>query len=178
VSVEADFWAGLFVDLGVRVEWLGQALDAVPTEDASAAAVVRLHSYAHALRELSASLERVHTHRADPELEALFVLDGPLAGFLSRLYAWCEEIGTDFERMAAALRRREPTSIVFTHKKVDESYAQFDALMNAIRRADAALRQRDGASDPQKWQTFSEHLEELMWATEWVHLALVRRPGD
>ncbi len=172
VSTESDFWADLFLDLGVRVEWLSQALDAVPKEDASAASVVRLHSYARALTELQASLERVQKQRADPELKPLFALDGPLAGYLSRLYAWCEEIGNDFERMARALRRHEPTSIVFSHRTVDQSYAHFDALMTKMRLADGS------GIDPQKWRAFSEHLEELMWATEWVHLALVRRPGE
>jgi hypothetical protein len=32
-SSESDFWAGLFVDLSVRIEWLEQALDAVPHFD-------------------------------------------------------------------------------------------------------------------------------------------------
>lgn len=173
-SAESDFWAGLFLDLSVRVEWLGQALDALPKEDVSAAAVGRLRNYAHALSELHASLERVQKHRATPQLKPLFVLDGPLAGYLSRLYAWCEEIGNDFERMAAALRRREPTSIVFSHGKVNKSYAHFEALTEAVRRAHDSAQ----ASEPEAWRSFSENLEELFWATEWVHLALARRPGE
>ena len=177
-STESDFWAGLFLDLGVRIEWLGQALDALPKEDVSASAVVRVRSYAHALAELHAALERVQKHRSSPLLKPLFVLDGALAGYLSRLYAWCEEIGKDFERMAAALRRREATSIVFSHRAVNASYAQFEALTTAMRRANEAHRERIGTSDPQAWRSFSEQIEELIWATEWVHLTLARSPGQ
>src|SRR4051812_45658717 len=86
LSTEADFWAGLFLDMSVRVEWVEQALDAVPTEVVSAAALVRLRSYARALQELHAALDRVQTHRADERLKPLFSLDGPLAAYLSRLY--------------------------------------------------------------------------------------------
>src|SRR5271166_88799 len=134
-SGESDFWAGLFLDLCVRVEWLGQAVDAVPKEDASAAAVVRLRSYAHALGELKHAIERVQAHRNEPNLKPLFSLEGTLAGYLSRLYGWCEEVGADFERMAVALRRRQPTSIVFSHQAVNASYAHFEELVVALRHA-------------------------------------------
>jgi hypothetical protein len=177
-SGEADFWAGLFLDLTVRIEWLTQALDAVPKEDASAAALVRMRSYARALEELHAALERVHEHRVDPRLKPLFSLDGALAGFLSRLYGWCEEIGDDFERMAAALRRKLPTSTVFSHHAVNSSYAHFDALIAAVRRANAAAHEKQAGGDAGAWGAFDESLEELIWAAEWVHMTLARRPGE
>jgi hypothetical protein len=177
-SGEADFWAGLFVDLSVRVEWLSQSLDAVPKEDASAAALVRLRTYARALHELRETLERVHTHRANPTLKPLFSLDGALAGFLSRLYGWCDEIGNDFERMAVSMRRRLPTSTVFSHKAVNTSYAQFEKHFAAVRHANGVAHELHGAKDPTLWRAFDESLEELIWATEWVHMTLARRPGD
>lgn len=175
LSAESDFWAGLFLDLTVRVEWLEQALDAVPKEDASAEALVRLHAYAKALRELHDAIEHVQGHRADPALKPLFVLDGPLAGYLSRLYGWCDEIGEDFERMAVALRRRQPTKIVFSHQKVNASYAHFDGLFAAMRTANDAARDGD-ASESRR--AFDQRLEELIWATEWVHTTLARPPGS
>jgi hypothetical protein len=180
-STEADFWAGLFLDLAIRVEWLGQALDAVPKEDASAAAVVRLRSYARALEELRHAVEQVQRHRANDRLKPLFSLEGPLAALLSRLYAWCEEIGEDFERMAVALRNRRPTTIVFSHRAVNASYAEFAKLIAAIRKVeDAHARDRDGATteQAQHWRRFDEDLEELIWATEWLHMTLARRPGE
>lgn len=176
-SIEADFWADLFLDLTVSIEWLGQALDAIPKEEASAEAVVRLRSYSRALEELRPALERVQVQRADSELKTLFNLGGPLALFLSRLYAWCGEIGEDFERMAAALRRHEPIRIVFSHKAVNESYAQFDALISAVRRANEGTRNAS-ALPKAKARAFEERLEELFWATEWLHLALARSPGE
>lgn len=162
----------------MRVEWLGQALDAVPKEDASAAALVRLRGYARALADLAHAIERVQAHRADPLLKPLFSLEGPLAGYLSRLYGWCDEIGTDFERMAVALRRRQPTSMVFSHKAVNASYAQFDELTAVLRHTNDVARDLHGAKNPSEWRMFEEHLEELIWAGDWVHMALARRPGD
>lgn len=176
-STETDFWAGLFLDLGVRVEWLGQALEAVPHEGASAAADVRLRSYARALEELHQAIARVQAHRAEPMLKPLFSLEGPLAGYLSRLYGWCEEIGTDFERMASALRRREPTTVVFSHRAVNNSYAAFDELVVAMRRTLDIARELH-AEDAASWRAFDEHLEELVWATEWLHMTLARPPGE
>lgn len=176
-STEFDFWTGLFLDLSVRVEWLEQALDAVPKEDASAAALVRLRSYMRALEELQHALKHVQTHRADVSLKPLFALEGPLAAYLSRLYGWCEEIGNDFERMAVALRRREPTTTVFSHRAVNNSYAHFSELVESMRRANDAVRQVH-AGDPQVKRAFDERIEELIWATEWVHMTLARKPGD
>ena len=177
-SGEADFWAGLFIDLTVRVEWLTQALDAVPKEDASASALVRMRSYERALKELEVAVGHVQAHRKSTLLKPLFSLDGPLAGLLSRLYGWCEEIGSDFERMAVAMRRKLPTSTVFSHKTVNSSYAQFEKLFAAVRTANGAARGRPEADDAAAWRSFDESVEELIWATEWVHMTLARRPGD
>jgi len=175
-STEADFWAGLFHELTERLERLGEALAAIPQEDASAASVVRVKSYARALDELRAALEHVHTHRADPRLKPTFTLEGPLAGFLSRLYAWSDEIGTDFERMAIALRKKEPTSVVFSHRAVNRSYAHFSELILAIRRQ-SELASRSAPQDAAARRALDEHVEELIWATEWLHMALARPPG-
>jgi hypothetical protein len=177
-SGETDFWAGLFVDLTLRVEWLTQALDAVPKEDASASALVRMRSYERALKELEVAAGRVQAHRRSELLKPLFSLDGPLAGLLSRLYGWCEEIGSDFERMAVAMRRKLPTSTVFSHKTVNSSYAHFEKFFAAVRTANGEARQRQGAEDSPAWRAFDESIEELIWATEWVHMTLARRPGD
>lgn len=176
-SAESDFWGGLFIDLGVRVEWLGQAIAAVPKEDVSAATLSRLESYAQALAELLSALDRVQTHRSNPKLKPLFSLDGPLAAFLSRLFGWSDEIGDDFERMAAAVRRREPTSVVFSHRAVDKSYAHFEQLIGAMRSAIELAQERNAVDEP-VWRAFNEHVEELIWATEWLHLALARSPGE
>jgi len=177
-SSETDFFAGLFLDLSVRVEWLGQALDAVPTADASASTLVRLRSYAKALNELLASLERVQAHRGDTRLRPLFSLEGPLAGYLSRLYAWCEEIGDDFERMAVALRQGRPTSVIFAHAAVNASYAHFEGLITSMRHSIEISRELHGDADRSTWHAFEEGLEESIWATEWLHMTLARRPGD
>jgi hypothetical protein len=176
ISAETDFWAGLFLDLSLRVEWLGQALDAVPKEDASASALVRLRSYAKALGELHQGIAKVQAHRSDPALKPLFSLDGPLAGYLSRLYGWCASIGDDFERMAAALRDRKPTNVVFSHKAVNASFAEFGTWTESMRRHIAEAKKTQ--ANLEQWRAFEEHLEELIWSTEWVHMTIARPPGE
>jgi hypothetical protein len=137
-----------------------------------------MRSYQHALHELRIAIEHAQAQRSDPRLKPLFTLEGPLAGYLSRLYGWCQEIGTDFERMAAALRRREPTSTVFSHKAVNESYAHFEALVSAMRtQIEVARMLHAKKNDESLWRAFEERLEELIWAAEWVHMTLARPPG-
>ena len=46
-----------------------------------------------------------------------------------------------------------------------------------MRRTVESARARHGQEDPQEWRGFTENIEELIWATEWVHRALARRPG-
>jgi hypothetical protein len=178
ISAETDFWAGLFLDLSLRVEWLGQALDAVPKEDASAAAHVRMRSYARAFGELHQAIARVQAHRSEPALKPLFALDGPLAGYLSRLYGWCATIGDDFERMAVALRGHQPTSIVFSHHAVNASFAEFTRWTEAMRRHVAQGRASQAPGEEATWRAFEEHLEEVIWSTEWVHMTIARPPGE
>ncbi|MGH7436456.1 MAG: hypothetical protein ACRENE_12355 [Polyangiaceae bacterium] len=122
----------------------------------------------------------MQAQRKSAILKPLFSLDGPLAGFLSRLYGWCEEIGNDFERMAVAMRRKLPTSTVFSHKTVNGSYTQFETLFATVRAAHVEARRRHECDerDDSAWRTFDESVEELIWATEWVHMTLARRPGD
>jgi hypothetical protein len=163
--MESELWGRLFLDLSVRVEWLTQALEGVPSDEAGAA---RLRDYARSLAELHGALERVDAHRSDPRLAPLFTLEGPLAGYLSRLYAWCDEIGEDLERMAAALRRGQPTSVVFSFHAVTRSYAHFDEMVGSIRRRLCVER---------VCPRFDQHLEELIWANEWLHMTLARAPG-
>ena len=80
--------------------------------------------------------------------------------------------------MAEALRRREPTTIVFSHGAVNRSYAQFSALAAATRSANENAKARPSAEDQRDWRAFDEHVEELIWATEWLHITLARRPGE
>lgn len=176
-STETDFWAGLFLDLTVRIEWLEQALDVLPREGPSAAAQARLRGYHRALEELRGALDRVQSHRADPRFRPLFALEGELAALLSRLYGWCEEISDDFERMAVALRKKAPTSVVFSHQAVNGWYAHFDELTSRVRHSLEVARDLHGARIPDAWRAFEEHVEELVWATEWLHMALARPPG-
>lgn len=79
--------------------------------------------------------------------------------------------------MAVALRRHQPTRAVFSHKAVNESYAQFDALIDAVRRGNQPTRATSDLPKA-KVRAFDERLEELIWATEWIHLALARSPGE
>lgn len=174
-SNEFTFFEDLFVDLTVRIEWLGQVLDSVPPRDASAAALATLQAYAKALADLRVAIQHLQSHAKDRSFSALFGLEGPLAAYLSRLYAWCEEISTDFEALAVGLRREQPVWTVFSHKAVNGSFEHFNALSEAARKDVARVRAL-GTAAP--WDAFTTHLEEVLWATEWLHLSMARKPGD
>jgi hypothetical protein len=172
-ATEATFFDDLFVDLSVRIEWLAQVLESVPDRESSALA--RLHEYTKALHDLHASLERLHKHAHDKRLSALFALDGPLAAYLSRLYAWCEEMSNDFERLAIGLRKQENVWSVFSAKAVSGSFSHFDDLTAAVRKG--LHRMRAGMPPNDSERAFDAHLEEVLWATEWLHMSLARPPG-
>ena len=170
---EATFFEDLFSDLELRVEWLGQVLDSVPDRESSALA--QLNEYAKALGDLKKALAHLHTHTKDTRLAPLFALDGPLAAYMSRLFAWCEEISDDFERLAVGLRRREAVWTVFSQRMVNVSFEHFDELATAIKKEN--LRVRAGMPPTDDERKFDAHLEEVLWATEWLHMSLARAPG-
>jgi hypothetical protein len=115
-------------------------------------------------------------HQGDRRLKRLFALEGPLAAFISRLYSWCEEISGDFEALAVKLRRNEPVLAIFSHHKVNQSFADFQRLGAALRESMADSRRSDPAAIA-SWATFDTDFEELLWATEWMHMSLAKRPG-
>lgn len=172
MSTERNFFRDLLEDLPVRIEWLEQVIASVP----ESGALDQLRGWAKALRDLHRSISQMQAHLADPRFARLFVIDGPLAAFLSRLFAWCEEITVDFEALALKLRKGEPVLAVFSHKVVSDSYAHFQDLEAALRASLAGFR----ATHPDlqgAWQTFDADFEELLWATEWLHMSLANRPG-
>jgi hypothetical protein len=170
---EATFYLDLFADLALRIEWLEQVIDSVPDSGASA----QLRGWAKALRELHEAIDHLQAHLNDKRFAALFALDAPLAAFLSRLYAWCEEISEDFEQLAVKLRRNEPVLGLFSHKRVNDSFSHFQELSESLRESLAGSRPM--TPDAQAaWRTFDADFEELLWATEWMHMSLASRPGS
>ncbi len=169
---EATFFRDLFGDLTLRIEWLEQVIDGVPDSGAS----TQLRGWAKALRDLHRALDHVQAHLFDKSFARLFDLDAPLAAFLSRLYAWCEEISEDFEELAGKLRRSEPVLALFSHKAVNDSFAHFQELSEALRESLAESRPMT-AQTQAAWKTFDADFEELLWATEWLHMSLATKPG-
>jgi hypothetical protein len=170
---EATFYRDLFADLTLRIEWLEQVIDSVPDSGASA----QLRGWAKALRELHEAIDHVQAHLNDKRFAALFSLDAPLAAFLSRLYAWCEEISEDFEKLAVRLRRNEPVLGLFSHKSVNDSFTHFQELTDALRSSLAQSRPMTPETQA-AWKTFDHDFEELLWATEWMHMSLASKPGS
>src|SRR5579859_2958699 len=136
----STFFRDLVFDLAVRIEWLEQVLDSVPEPQASSGAQVQLRGWAKALHELHHAIVQVQAHLEDPRFAKLFMLDAPLAAFLSRLFSWCEEITVDFEALAVKLRRSEPVFALFPAKAVNESYRRFQELSERLREALAVSR--------------------------------------
>jgi hypothetical protein len=171
-SVERNFFADLLEDLTIRVEWLEQVIESVP----DSGALAQLRGWAQALKELHRALGHMQQHQGDVRFKRLFALEGPLAAFISRLYAWCEEISGDFEALAVKLRRNEPVLAIFSHHRVNESFADFQKLGAALRESLADSRRTDPEAVA-SWATFDRDFEELLWATEWMHMSLAKRPG-
>jgi hypothetical protein len=173
----ASFFHDLLADLTVRLEWLEQVIDGVREPEASSSAVAQLRGWSKAMHDLHAAVTKMQLHLDDKRFARLFDLDGELAGFLSRLYAWCEEISADFEELAAKLRRSEPVLAVFSHRVVSESFAHFQELGEGLRESLAVSRPM--TPDAQAaWRTFDSDFEELLWATEWLHMSLAKQPGS
>jgi hypothetical protein len=170
---EATFFLDLFADLDTRIEWLEQVIDSVPESGAGS----QLRGWAKALRDLHDGIDKVQAHLHDRRFARLFALDAPLAAFLSRLYAWCEEISEDFEELAIKLRRNEPVLALFSHRKVSASFAHFQELTQALRESLAESRPMTPETVA-AWQTFDADFEELLWATEWLHMSLAAKPGS
>jgi hypothetical protein len=169
---EASFFRDLFGDLTLRIEWLEQVVESVPESGASA----QLKGWAKALKDLHEAIEHVQAHLHDKRFAKLFALDAPLAAFLSRLYAWCEEISEDFEALAVKLRRGEPVLALFSHKAVNASFAHFQELSESLRESLAESRPMTSETR-EAWKTFDADFEELLWATEWLHMSLAAKPG-
>jgi hypothetical protein len=173
----ASFFRDLLADLTLRLEWLEQVIDGVREPEASSSAVAQLRGWSKAMRDLHAAVTKLQLHLDDKRFASLFELEGALAAFLSRLYAWCEEISTDFESIATKLRRSEPVLAVFSHRNVSESFSHFQELGEALRESLAVSRPR--TPDAQSaWTTFDADFEELLWATEWLHMSLAKQPGS
>jgi hypothetical protein len=170
---EATFFLDLFADLDTRIEWLEQVIDSVP----DSGALSQLRGWAKALRGLHDGIDRVQAHLHDRRFSRLFALEGPLAAFLSRLYAWCEEISRDFEALAVKLRRNEPVLALLSHKEVTASFAHFQELTQTLRESLAESRPMTPETVA-AWKTFDADFEELLWATEWLHMSLAAKPGS
>jgi hypothetical protein len=172
LSTERNFFHDLLDDLTLRVEWLEQVIESVP----DSGALGQLRGWTKALRDLYGATKHMQAHLDDPRFAKLFAIEGPLAAFLSRLYAWCEEVGAEFEAVAVKLRRNEPVLALFSHQRVNQSFTDFEQL-------GAALRQSIGLHRPSTpetqgaWTTFDSDFEERRWATEWLHMSLAKEPG-
>jgi hypothetical protein len=159
-------------DLALRIEWLEQVIESVP----DSGALGQLRGWAQALSELHTSIVHVQAHLQDQRFKRLFAIEGPLAAYLSRLFAWCEEISRDFEALAVKLRKGEPVLVVFSHRAVNDSFEHFQALEGALRKSLAEARPQAQLPDA-AWATFDRDFEELLWATEWLHMSLANAPG-
>ncbi len=172
MSTERNFFRDLVEDLTVRIEWLEQVIESVP----DSGALLQLRGWAKALRELHKSMAHLQERVADPRYGHLFAIEGPLAAFLSRLFAWCEEITTDFEVLAVKLRKGQPVLAVFSHHEVNASFEHFQELAGRLRDSLVLWRPQNPEAWAE-WKTFDADFEELLWATEWLHMSLASKPG-
>jgi hypothetical protein len=160
-------------DLDVRLEWLEQAIEGISVSWGRA----QLRTWAGGLREVHRCIARAWTHTRDPRFAHVFDRRGALAAFLDALFEWCGAVIADVEAMAVKLRGGRPLLGVFPFKAVSDSYVRFQRLEVAARAALAAqapvLREARSA-----WKVLDSDLEEMFWATEWLHMSLAARPGQ
>ena len=164
-------------DLAVGTEWLEQVLDGVPEPHASSDVCAMLRGWAKTLAELQAAAAHFQQHLHDKRFAWLFATGAPLAAYLTRVYTWCAELTADFEAVAVKLRRNEPILGLLRQKDVNDSFALFQALGEPLRESFAQSRPMTLESQA-AWRALDEDLEELIWATEWMHMNLARSPGS
>jgi len=172
MSTERSFFGDLVDDLAKRLAWLEQVIEGVP----DSGALIQIRGWAKALGELHTAVVHVQARLPDPRFSQLFVIEGALAMYLSRLFAWCDELTADFGALAVKLQRNEPVLAVFSHHAVNDSFAQFQQLGADLRVS--VDEERPKTPDEQAaWSTFDADFEELLWATEWLHMSLASKPG-
>jgi len=176
-SAGSTFFHDSLHDLAVQNEWLEQVLDGVPEPQASSDACAMLRGWAKTLAQLQASVAHFQQHARDKRFARLFAAGAPLTAYLARLYAWCAQLTVDFEAVAAKLRRNEPILGLLRQKDVNDSFAIFQELGEPLRESFVESRPMTLESQA-AWRGFDEDLEELIWATEWMHMNLARSPGD
>lgn len=174
IATAHDFLEALLGDLSLRLEWLGQVIDSVGERDVSREALAQLRAHAKALGDLRAAVLRVQSHVGDRHLVKLFAMEGALPAYLSRLCAWADDVSNQFEERAVALRRLEPVALLFSHHAVSASYAEFEQLAANLR---IELEAASKTIDPASWRPFEAHVEEMLWAVEWLHMGLSRVGG-
>lgn len=172
LSTERNFFADLVDDLTVRLEWLEQVIASVP----DSGALTQLKGWSKALGEVHRTIVHVQQHLGDARFGRLFAIEGALAAYLSRLFAWCDEITTDFEALAVKLRSGKPVLAVFSHKIVSASYSHFQALEGSVRASLAQYRPQ-APEIAAAWPTYDGDFEDLLWAVEWLHMSLASQPG-
>ena len=151
LSTETNFFRDLVDDLTLRIEWLEQVIESVP----DSGALAHLRGWAKAIRELHTAIVHVQARLPDPNFSRLFAIDGALA---------------------VKLRRNEPVLALFSHRAVNESFAHFQQLGAALRASLADSRPKTPEAQA-AWGTFDTDFEELLWATEWLHMSLASEPG-
>ena len=172
-----SYFSELLHGLAVQIEWLEQVLDGVPEPQASSDASAMLRGWTKALAELQGVIAHFQAHLHDKRFAPLFAVGAPLASYVARLYAWCEQLIVDFEGLAVKLRRNEPLLGLLLQQDVNDSFQRFQELGEPLRESFVQSRPMTPESQA-AWRTFDEDLEALIWATEWMHMNLARSPGD
>jgi hypothetical protein len=170
------YFCGLLHDFAIRIEWFEQALDGIPEPQASSGAAGLLRNWAKALDELLGAVAKLQEHLHDRRFAKLFELDRPLAAYLGHVYAWCGEMTLGFEALAVRLRRSEPVLGLLLRKDVNDSFQRFHSLVEPL--CHALFESRPMTPDSREaWHTFDQDLEEVIWATDWLHVNLARGPA-
>src|SRR5262249_54068488 len=155
-------------------EWLEQVLESVPVEH-HAAVLGTMFSQVDELRAVQGAVTSVCAIGADPALAPLFAPRTPLYMHLVDVCAWIRTRCQSLEEIATGLRRGKPVRSIFLARTINASHANLDGQTPAIRDhvLDVACHAGSKVVAP-----LDVALEELFWATSWLHLSLTKNFGE
>ena len=156
----------------IAIEWLEQGLTTLSIEE-HAAVVHTITGLLGEVRDVHAAAARVRRH--EDAIARIFQVGSPLHAHLADLYAWSEGICGALDEIAVAVRRGEPVRTIFLHRSINASYTR---LEGELRAALAELSAGTNGADASAARALDADLEELLWATTWLHLSLTKGFGE
>jgi hypothetical protein len=173
LRAEAALLDECIASLGERIARLERRLDDIPEPAASLGAAARLRLWLSGIHDVYVASARLREYLHDYRCAPFFQLDGPLTTVVRAIFAWCDHVASEIEEFSRKLRRRVPVLALFPEAAVSLSLVRIERTADHAR---AALRAAPPSVQPLACKLEAD-FDELLWATEWLHLSLGKKPG-